>query len=130
MFFAKPEYKEVSLPFTYHEDLGDLDAGILSMEFYGMVLDQNKYFYISYFANIEFIDELAKKLKEKTGNKVNVIFKIKNDKIKSFNVKLEDLANVCDDDRFNTLTGCMSGINDESFSSIERKDIYKKEQNV
>lgn len=130
MFFTKPEYKEVSLPFTYHEDLGDLDAGILSMEFYGMVLDQNKYFYISYFVDIDFIDELANKLKNNSQKEVNIKFKIKNDKIKSFDVNLEDLANVCNDVRFKTLTGCMSGINDESFSNIERKDIYKKDRNA
>ena len=43
LFFSKPEYKEMILPFTYEDNPEELYAGILSIEVYANILGEYKY---------------------------------------------------------------------------------------
>lgn len=81
MFFC--EYKEKMLPFVCDINSEDLYAGILSIEAYGIILSENKYFYASYEADVKYIDELAELaelLKDSYGKEIKIICKIKKKK--------------------------------------------------
>lgn len=121
MFFC--EYKEKMLPFACDINPEDLQAGILSIEACGTVLPENKYFYASYEVDVKYIDELANLLKDSYGKEVKIICKIKKEKIKSFKIDLDSLAQVYNDDRFKNLELVGWGINDSSFRDINFRNI-------
>lgn len=116
--FSKTEYKEIILPFIYDNNSDDLYAGMVSIEAYGNVLGENRYCYASYVVNLEYIDEIAARLKSSFNKTVKVIFKIKKGNIKDFKIDLNSLAEACGDERFTTLELAGSGLNNKSFREL------------
>ena len=118
MFFSKAEYKELELPFVCDMNPDDLYAGLVSIEAYGDVFGEIKYCYASFFVDVNDIDEIASLLSNSINKRVNVIFKIKNGKVKSFKIDLESLARVLGDNRFTKIELMGWAINDRSFREL------------
>ena len=118
MFFSKTEYKELELPFVCDINPDDLYAGVVNIEAYGDVFGEIKYCYASFYVNVNDVDELATLLSNSFNNRVNVIFKIKNGKVKSFKIDLESLARIFNDNRFKKIELMGWGINDRSFREL------------
>ena len=112
--FAKPEYKEMILPFTCVLMPEDYDACLVGIEAYGNVLGEMKYCYLCYWIRPEYYDEMVYILKNTYDKTVKVIFKIKNGKVKNIKIDLEDLAKICGDDRFQKIELNGWGFNDKS----------------
>lgn len=92
---------------------------MISIEAYGNISGENKYFYASYSADLKFIDELADLLKNSYGKSIKVILKIKKGKIKNFKIDLDSLANSYNDERFKQLELVGWGLGDKSFKELD-----------
>ena len=115
MFFSKAEYIDVLMPFVLHDNPEDDYACMLSIEAYGTVLGEMKYCYASFSTTPEIYDELKPLLKNNMGKSVQVTFKVKKEKIKSFKIDLESLAIAYNDERFKSLELVGWGLNDNSY---------------
>ena len=127
MLFAKPEYKEIELPFVFVEDPADSEAGGISIEAYGHILGQKKYCFASYeLKNSKMYDngdyeQMIGLLKNSADKTVKVTLKIKNGIAKSFKIDVNSLAQAYNDERFNSLSLLSWGFNDKSFNGLNLK---------
>lgn len=55
--FSKTEYIEAVLPFIWDDNANDVDACAVSIEAYGLILDEYKYCYASFEVGMEHYDE-------------------------------------------------------------------------
>lgn len=118
MFFTKPEYKEIDLPFIYENNPEDIEAGMVTIEAYGNIFGETKYCYVSYFVDLNYIDEIAALLKDSSDKTVKVILKIKKGKAKDFKIDLNSLAEAYHDERFKELELVGWGLNDKSYREL------------
>ena len=127
MFFAKPEYQEVTLPFRYVSDPLDLECGGITIEAYGTVFAKTKYCLASYrlknprmYDNGDYEQMIA--LLQHSGQKtVTVRIQLKNGTPKDFRIDLDSLAKSCGDERFKSLELLCWVFNDESVQAITAK---------
>lgn len=63
-------------------------------------------------------EELAVLLREKAGESIKVVLKVKKDKVKGFRIDLESLAEVCGDERFQDMELLCWGFNEKSFREL------------
>lgn len=113
--FSKPEYIEAVLPFTLDPNEEDVEACIISIEAFGRILDEPNYYYASFECRSDDYDGLAAILDHTDNKLVKVIAKVKNGKIRSFDLDLKDLAVRLGDPRFTKLSMLGYGINGSSF---------------
>ncbi len=121
LFFTKPEYKEIILPFTYDNNPEDLNAGLVSIEAYGNILGETKYCYASYVVKLKYIDEIVALLKNCSDRTVKVILKIKKEKVVDFKIDLDSLAEAYNDERFKSLELSAWGLNNKRFKDLESR---------
>ncbi len=121
MFFTKPTYEEIRLPFRFDKNPEDKDVGLISIEAYGMIGGQTKYCYASYtlkdvrmYGNGDY-EQMMDRLKEAGDKTVKVLLKLKNGMPKDFKIEAESLAEACGDERFRALELVGYGFNDKSF---------------
>ena len=118
--FSKPEYKETKMPIRYVEDEQELKDGLISLESYSSVEGITKYYYCLYgvknpsLYDDGFFDAMVSKLRASEGHAVLVRLKYKNEKLKDFNLDLDDLAKEFGDVGFLQLDRLAWGINDTS----------------
>ncbi len=122
--FAKPEYKEMLLPYTYDENEDDASGGMFFFEFYANVLGEYKYSSVCYLAKTDYPEALAEKLRVHNGEKVKVIFKIKNGKVKTVEIDLDNLAQVCDDESFRDMEVIAWGYDVKSIEEVKREENF------
>ncbi|MDE7464197.1 MAG: hypothetical protein K2M48_04115 [Clostridiales bacterium] len=127
MFFTKPTYEEITLPFRFIDVPKDLEFGWLNIEAYGNVLGKNKYCYAWYelndrklYQNGDFA-ELIELLKNSAGKTVKVMIKVKKGVPKNFKIDINSLAEAYNDERFKALTLLGWGFNDKSYDELTRK---------
>lgn len=127
MFFAKPTYVEMMLPFRLVENPEDSEAGCVGVEAYGNILGKNKFCYSCYeledsrmYRNGDFgnIIELLKNSADKT---VKITVKVKKGVPKDFKLDINSLAEAYDDERFKSLSLLGWGFNDKSYKELTTK---------
>lgn len=118
MFFTKTEYMELELPFIYEENPKELWDGMISIEAYGNILGERRYCYAVFSIEPEIAEELAVLLREKAGESIKVVLKVKKGKVKGFRIDLESLAEVCCDERFQDMELLCWGFNEKSFREL------------
>ena len=122
--FSKPTYKEVSLPFIhdcYAEEYAEyLEAGLVDIEACGVIDGKQKYFYASFslkkpnmYDNGDY-EQMIELLKASEGKLATLRLKYKKDRLVSFMLLPESLAQAYEDDRFLQLELAGWGINDIS----------------
>lgn len=119
MFLFKPQkYEEVLLPFEPLQTEEDNEAGLINIRAYGDVLGEFKSCHATYalskaemYDNGDY-DALLDLLKDHAGRKVNVLFKIRNGKIRDFKIDLSSLVCLYRDDRFYCLDLLAWGLHD------------------
>lgn len=137
MLFSKTEYKEIVLPFKYEreeipfKDLPQFGShkhiyedsqiyrGTIGIEAYGNIFGENKYCYAFYSADENIIDEIVELFKNSPDRTVKVIFKIKKEKPKDFQIDLESFAKTYNYEGFKSLELLGWGLNDKSFEESE-----------
>lgn len=108
------------MPIRYVEDEQELKDGLISLESYSSVEGITKYFYCLYgvknpsLYDDGFFDAMVSKLRASEGHAVLVRLKYKNEKLKDFNLDLDDLAKEFGDVGFLQLDRLAWGINDTS----------------
>ena len=127
MFFTKPEYVEIRLPFRFIEVPADSECGIINIEAYGSVCGKNKYCYSFYelkdskmYRNGDF-EHMVEMLKNSADKTVKVIIKVKKGLPKDFKLDINSLAEVYNDDRFKSLSLLGWGFNDNSCKNLSTK---------
>ena len=122
MFFSKPEYREIMMPFRFDDSQEDFECGGISIEAFGDVFGEQKYCYASYilkdknlYDNGEY-EQMRKLLEDAGGKEIKVVFKLKKGKAKDFKVDLDSLASALGDDRFQALELVGWGMNDKGIS--------------
>lgn len=127
MFFTKPTYEEIKLPFRLIDVPDDLEAGLINIEAYGNVFGKNKYCYAFYelksakmYDNGDF-KQMIELLKNSTGKTVKVIIKLKKGVPKDFKIDINSLAEVYCDERFKSLSLLGWGFNDQSYKELSSK---------
>lgn len=123
MFFTKPEYKEMMLPFTYDDNEEELDAGIFYLELYGYIFDGYKYCSVSYLTKTDYPEQLAECLRSHAGEAVRVVFKIKKGKVKDVKIDLDHLAQICRDARFKDMEVIGCGYDVKSIEEVKKEMI-------
>lgn len=124
MFFTRPEYEEIRLPFIFVDDPTDLEAGAISIEAYGTVFGEKKYCFATYeLKNPKMYDsgdyeQMIDLLKNSVGKTVKVTIKIKKSIPKDFKIDVDSLAEAYNDERFKLLDLLGSGFNDKSFKTL------------
>ena len=127
MFFTKPTYEEIKLPFRSIDDPADLELGWINLEAYGNVFGKTKYCYAWYelksakmYKNGDFeqMIELLKNSKDKT---VKVIIKLKKGVPKDFKIDVNSIAEVYCDERFTALSLLGWGFNDKSYKELSSR---------
>lgn len=127
MLFAKPEYKEIELPFVFVDDPSDSEAGGISIEAYGHIFGQKKYCLASYeLKNPKMYDngdyaQMIDLLKNSADKTVKITIKIKKGIPKDFKIDVNSLAQAYNDERFNSLSLLSWGFNDKSFKELNLK---------
>lgn len=121
MFFTKPEYKEMMLPFTYDDNEEELYACVFSFEFYANVLDGYKYSSVSYCGKPDYADELAEWLRSHNGEALKVIFKIKKGKVKTVELDLDYLAQLYGDERIKKMDVAAWGYDVRSIKEVRNE---------
>lgn len=124
MFFTKPTYEEIELPFIFDNNSEDLNADLISIEAYGNVFGQLKYCYASYslkeskmYDNGDY-EQIINQLKQSAGKTVKVTVKIKKGIPKGFKIDVNSLAEAYGDVRFKALELVVWGFNDKSFREL------------
>ncbi len=127
MFFTKPMYEEIRLPFRFVDDPTDLELGFINIEAYGNIFGKNKYCYAWYklknakmYDNGDF-EQIIEMLKKSTDKTVKVIIKLKKGVPKDFKIDVNSLAEEYNDDRFNSLSLLGWGFNDKSYKELSSK---------
>ncbi len=127
MFFTKPAYEEINLPFRLIDVPDDLEAGLINIEAYGNVFGKNKYCYAFYelksakmYDNGDF-KQMIELLKNSIGKTVKVIIKLKKGVPKDFKIDINSLAEVYCDERFKSLSLLGWGFNDQSYKELSSK---------
>lgn len=127
MFFTKPSYEEIYLPFRFIEIPDDLKVGWINIEAYGNILGKNKYCYSWYelkdrkmYNNGDF-ECLIELLKNSANKTVKVIIKIKKGVPKDFKLDINSLVEAYNDERFKSLTLLGRGFNDKSYKELTAK---------
>lgn len=127
MFFTKPTYEEINLPFRLIDVPDDLEAGLINIEAYGNVFGKNKYCYAFYelksakmYDNGDF-EQMIELLKNSIGKTVKVIIKLKKGVPKDFKIDINSLAEVYCDERFKSLSLLGWGFNDQSYKELSSK---------
>ena len=107
MFFTKPTFEEIRLPFRFIEIPDDLECGIINIEAYGNIFGKKKYCYAYYelkyskmYHNGEF-EQMVKLLKN-SANKLDI----------------NSLVEVYNDERFKSLSLLGWGFNDKSYEEL------------
>lgn len=124
MFFTKPTYEEIKLPFRYIDVSADRELGLINIEAYGNVFGKNKYCYACYelknakmYDNGDF-EQMIGLLKSPTYKTLKVIIKLKNGVPKDFKIDVNSLAEVYCDERFKALSLVVWGFNDKSYTEL------------
>lgn len=121
--FSKAEYKDVKLPYILEDFIdpqGDMEAGIISIEFLVEMYDVKKYLYGIYILKNKKLyedgsfEKMLSDLKNNQNQKILVTLKIKNNKIKRFKINLEDMAKTLNNQNFLFLSEAGYGINEKS----------------
>ncbi len=121
--FSKAEYKDVKLPYILEDFIdpqGDMEAGIISIEFLVEMYDVKKYLYGMYILKNKKLyedgsfEKMLSDLKNNQNQKILVTLKIKNNKIKRFKINLEDMAKTLNNQNFLFLSEAGYGINEKS----------------
>lgn len=127
MFFTKPEYEEIRLPFIFVDDPADLEAGGISIEAYGTIFGEKKYCFAGYklkdpkmYDNGDY-EQMIDLLKDSAGKTVKVTLKIKKGIPKDFKIDVNSLAEAYNDERFKSLDLLGWGFNDKSFKELDPK---------
>ena len=127
MFFTKPTYEEIRLPFRFIDAPADLKLGWINIEAYGNVFGKNKYCYAWYelksaemYDNGDF-EQMVELLKNSTGKTVKVIIKLKKGVPKDFKIDVNSLAEVYCDERFKALSLLGWGFNDKSYKELSSR---------
>lgn len=131
MFFTKPTYVEMQLPFRFIEIPADSECGIINIEAYGSICGKNKYCYAYYElkgskmyrnGDFEHMVEMLKNSVDKTVKVIiKVIIKVKKGLPKNFKIDVNSLAEVYNDERFKSLSLLGWGLNDKSYKEISTK---------
>ncbi len=120
LFFTKPEYKTVDMPFLLIEAQEDFEAGIISVETFGIVDGKSKFFSASFSLKKPSMyddgsyDEILENLRATQGREISVVLKYRKNKLKSFKIDLDSLAFACVDDRLKELELLGWGVYDYS----------------
>lgn len=124
MFFTKPTYVEIRLPFRFVEIPADIQLGWINIEAYGNVFGKNKYCYAWYelknsnmYHNGDF-EQMIELLKKSSGKMVKVTLKIKKGIPQDFKIDVNSLAEAYNDKRFKSLSLLGWGYNDKSFEEL------------
>lgn len=124
MFFTKPTFEEIRLPFRFIEIPDDLECGIINIEAYGNTFGKKKYCYAYYelkyskmYHNGEF-EQMVKLLKNSANKTVKVIIKVKKGIPKDFKLDINSLVEVYNDERFKSLSLLGWGFNDKSYEEL------------
>lgn len=127
MFFAKPTYEEITLPFRYVEVHDDVKLGLINIEAYGNILGKHKYCYCCYelkdkqmYQNGDF-EMIIGQLKNTADKTVKVMIKVKKGVPKDFTLDINSLAEAFNDERFKSLTLLGRGFNDKSYRELAAK---------
>ena len=127
MFFTKPTYEEIELPFRYIDDPAGWGAGLIDIEAYGNVFGKNKYCYACYelksakmYDNGDY-EQMIELLKTPTDKTVKVIIKLKKGVPKDFKIDINSLAEVYCDERFKSLSLVGWGFNDKSYKELSSR---------
>lgn len=121
--FSKAEYKELKLPYILEDFIdpqGDIEAGIICIEFLAEIYNLKKYLFGIYILknknlyNDGSYEKMLLDLKNNQNQKILVKLKIKNNKIKHFKINLEDMAKTLNNKNFLLLNEAGYGINDKS----------------
>ena len=123
MFFTKPTYEEIRLPFRFVDVPADLELGLINIEAYGNIFGKNKYCYAWYelknkkmYGNGDF-EQMIDLLKHSTDKIVKVTIKLKKGVPKDFNIDVNSLAEAYNDGRFKSLSLLGWGFNDKSHAA-------------
>lgn len=129
LLFAKPEYVEFMLPFTYIDYPDNMEAGIIDIEAYGEIFGEIKYCYCSYsltdrrmYENGDF-EQLTELLKNPRGRLVKVVVKVKKGSPKDGKIDTESIVQAYNDERFRALELGSWGFNDKSFHDSTKDNI-------
>ena len=128
MFFAKPTYEEIKLPFRFIDVPSDSDAGLINIEAYGNVFGKNKYCYACYelknakmYDNGDF-EQMIELLKDSADKTVRVTIKLKKGVPKDFKIDVNSLAEVYCDERFKALSLSCWGFNNKSYKELSSQE--------
>ena len=100
MFFTKPTFEEIRLPFRFIEIPDDLECGIINIEAYGNIFGKKKYCYAYY--------ELKYSKMYHNGEGIP----------KDFKLDINSLVEVYNDERFKSLSLLGWGFNDKSYEEL------------
>lgn len=124
MFFTRPTYVEIELPFRFINIPADLELGWINIEAYGDVFGKNKYCYAWYelnnakmYKNGDF-GQMIELLKTSTDKTVKVIIKLKKGVPEDFKIDINSLAETYCDERFKALSLLGWGFNDKSYKEL------------
>ena len=127
MFFTKPTYEEIRLPFRFIESSADLECGYIDIEAYGNIFGKKKYCYSWYelkdskmYSNGDY-EHMVELLKNSADKTVKVIIKVKKGLPKNFKLDINSLAEVYNDERFKFLSLLGWGFNDKSYEELSTK---------
>lgn len=120
MFFTKPTYDDIMLPFIFIDMPGDAEAGIIGIEAYGNIGGKIKYCYSCYglknsemYRNGDY-ERITGMLKNSDGKTVKVTIKSKKGVPKDFKLDTNSLAEAYNDERFKSLVLLGWGLDDKS----------------
>ena len=126
MFFTKPTYEEIRLPFRLIEIPADLEQGHINIEAHGSILGKYKFCYACYglkdsqmYHNGDF-EQMVDLLKNSAEKTVKVTIKIKKSVPKDFKLDIDSLAEAYNDERFKSLDLLGWGLNDKSYKELTR----------
>lgn len=127
MFFSKPTYEEIILPFRFIEIPDDSKCELINIEAYGNVFGKNIYCYSWYelkdskmYRNGDY-EHIVELLKNSANKTVKVIIKVKNGLPKNFKLDINSLAEAYNDERFKLLSLLGWGLNDKSYEELSTK---------
>lgn len=127
MFFTKPTYEEMTLPFRYVEYHDDMEAGLISIEAHGNIHGKYKYCFCCYelkdkqmYKNGDF-ESIIGHLKNSADKTVKVMIKVKKGVPKDITLDINSLAEAFNDERFKSLALLGRGFNDKSYRELDAK---------
>ena len=114
--FSKKTRKETNLPFVLIENVEEMEAGFVTLEMYGAIDGNMKYYTLKkqFMYEDGSYEEILKHLKAAENRNVRVELIYKGEKLVNFVMDLNSLALTCSDDRVTDMEYVGSGINDKS----------------